>query len=241
MRFSGLTQRSPNPNENSCALIFSVSNAPQIHPLRCQSIEHSKALSAPPFPAARLCQRSPLARGGGSLAPRRSKAAPKTGDHRGIMRKPQRHRASLTAFAIPHALGEGHRALRAPASPSVPSAGSQTPGVKSGCGSLRLSRHWLPQLPALRAAPACLDDAGSTGGLAHCCKLPAFMRSKEVPKTGNHGGKVRQPKRHCLLLTDAGIPHLLENSYRALRAPASALMPSASPEAPGPRAAAHCC
>ncbi len=38
--------------------------------------------------------------------------------------------------------------------------------VKSGCGSLRLSRHWLPQLPALRAAAAGLDDAGSTGGLA---------------------------------------------------------------------------
>ncbi|MEE8290309.1 MAG: hypothetical protein V3R80_02420, partial [Candidatus Tectomicrobia bacterium] len=62
--------------------------------------------------------------------------------------------------------GEGHRALRAPASPSVPSACSQAPGAKTGSGSLRLSRHWLPQLPALLAAAAGLDDAGSTGGLA---------------------------------------------------------------------------
>ncbi len=36
---------------------------PKTHPLRCQSIEHSKVFSAPP-PAARLCRRPPLARGG---------------------------------------------------------------------------------------------------------------------------------------------------------------------------------
>ncbi len=70
--------------------------------------------------------------------------------------------------------------------------------------------------------------------------LARSLRSKETPKTGDHGGIMRQPKRHCLLLTDAGIPHLLEDGYRALRAPASASMPSARPEAPGTRAAAHC-
>ncbi len=53
--------------------------------------------------------------GGGSLAPRRSKDAPKTGDHEGRVRQPQRNRNSLKATAIQHALGEGHRALRAPA------------------------------------------------------------------------------------------------------------------------------
>ena len=100
------------------------------------------------------------------------------------MRQPERNCSLLKAAAIPHALGEGHRALRAPASASVQSADSQTPGVKRGSGSLRLSRHWLPQLPALRAAPACLDDAGSTGGLAHCCKLPrlhALQTSRRSP------------------------------------------------------------
>ncbi|MEE8286919.1 MAG: hypothetical protein V3R72_09510, partial [Gammaproteobacteria bacterium] len=61
----------------------------------------------------------------------------------------------------------------------------------------------------------------------------APRRSKETQKTGDHGGIVRQPKRHCLLLTDAGIPHLLEDGYRALRAPASALMSSASSHTPG--------
>ncbi len=44
----------------------------------------------------------------------------------------QRNRFILTASAIQHARGEGYRALRAPA--SVPCAGSETPGTKSGCG-----------------------------------------------------------------------------------------------------------
>ncbi len=86
------------------------------------------------------------------------------------MRQPERNCASLTAAAIPHGRGEGHRALRAPASASVPSAGSQTPGAKSGGGSLRLSRLWLPQ-PAARAAAFC-DDASGDGGLAHVRKFP---------------------------------------------------------------------
>ncbi len=113
-----------------------------------------------------------LARGGG-LPPRRwiarsmrSKGAPKTGDHGGRIRQSERDRFIPKASAIQHVLGEGHRALRAPASASVSSAGSQAPGVKSGGGSLLLSRHWLPQLPALRAA-AYAQDAGSTGGLVH--------------------------------------------------------------------------
>ncbi|MEE9159307.1 MAG: hypothetical protein V3U60_13080, partial [Gammaproteobacteria bacterium] len=77
--------------------------------------------------------------GGGSLAPRRSKKAPKTGDHGGIIRQPQRNRSIPKASAIPHALGEGHRALRAPASALMLYADSQAPGTKSG-GSLRLLR-----------------------------------------------------------------------------------------------------
>ncbi len=81
------------------------------------------------------------------------------------MRQPQRNYSLLKATAIPHALGEGHRALRAPASPSVLYADSQAPGAKSGRGSLRLSRHWLPQ-PAARVAAAGGDDAGSDGGMA---------------------------------------------------------------------------
>ncbi|MEE8292511.1 MAG: hypothetical protein V3R80_13610, partial [Candidatus Tectomicrobia bacterium] len=39
-------------------------------------------------------------RGGGSLAPRRSKEAPKTGDHGGIIRQPERNCSLLTAAAI---------------------------------------------------------------------------------------------------------------------------------------------
>ncbi len=70
-------------------------------------------------------------------------------------------------------------------------------------------------------------------GFPRCgCSL-APRRSKETQKTGDHGGIVRQPERHCLLLTDAGIPHLLEDGYRALRAPAASSMSSASSHAPG--------
>ncbi len=111
--------------------------------------------------------------------------------------------------------------------------------------------HCLP-LPAAtatgcrRAATACGPASACAalpcvrGGLVPPLRLLASRRSKETPKTGDHGGRVRQPKRHCLLLTDAGIPHLLEDGYRALRAPAASSMPSASPETPGPRAADHC-
>ncbi len=70
----------------------------------------------------------------------RSKETPKTGDHGGIMRQPQRNRSIPKAYAKQYLLGEGHRALRAPASASVPRAGSQVPGVKSCGGSLRLCR-----------------------------------------------------------------------------------------------------
>ncbi len=45
--------------------------------------------------------------------PLRSKEAQKTGDHEGIIRQPQRNRFILTAAAIQHALGEGHRTLAA--------------------------------------------------------------------------------------------------------------------------------
>ena len=53
----------------------------------------------------------------------RSKETSKTGDHGGIMCQPERDRSIRTAAAIQHALGNGYRALRAPASASVPSAG----------------------------------------------------------------------------------------------------------------------
>ncbi len=122
--------------------------------------------------------------GGCSLAPRRSKAAPKTGYYGGIIRQPKRNCSLLTAVAIPHALGEGHRALRAPASPSVLCADSQTPGAKSGGCSLLLSRHWPPQ-PAARAAAFC-DDTSGDGGLAHERKLPGLHPRKDVrPIAGN--------------------------------------------------------
>ncbi len=78
------------------------------------------------------------------------------------------------------------------------------------------------------AASACAAMPRARGGWVPPLRLLACSQhSKETPKTGDHGGKVRQPKRHCLLLTDAGIQHLLEDGYRALRAPASTLMPSA--------------
>ncbi len=51
----------------------------------------------------------------------------------------------------------------APASASVLSVSPEVPEVKSGGGSLRLSR-WLPQ-PAARAAAFC-DDAGGDRGVA---------------------------------------------------------------------------
>ncbi len=80
---------------------------------------------------------------------------------------------------IQHALGEGHRALRAPASASVSSAGSHAPGAKTGGSSLRLSRHWLPQ-PAAQAAAASGDDAGGNGGLAHVRKFPRFHPFQDI-------------------------------------------------------------
>ncbi len=97
------------------------------------------------------------------------------------MRQPQMHRFILTAAAIQHALGEGHRALRAPASPSVLCAGSQAPGAKSSRGSLLLSRErcsrWLPQ-PAARAAAFC-DDAGGDGGLAQDSRCTPWQSAGE--------------------------------------------------------------
>ncbi len=105
------------------------------------------------------------------------------------------------------------------------------PQLPAACGV-------LPHAARLLRAPPCRVRVAA--GFPRCgCSL-APRRSKETQKTGDHGGRVRQPERHCLLLTDAGIPHLLEDCYRALRAPASASMPSASPDAPGARAAAHC-
>ncbi|MEE8177842.1 MAG: hypothetical protein V3T65_07590 [Acidobacteriota bacterium] len=59
----------------------------------------------------------------------------------------------------------------------MPSAGSQTPGAKSGCGSLRLNRHWLPQ-PAARAAAFC-DDAGGNGGLAQDSRCTPWQSAGE--------------------------------------------------------------
>ncbi len=101
----------------------------------------------------------------------------------GIMHQPERNCSLLTTAAIPHALGEGHRALRAPASASVPSADSQTPGVKSGGGSLRLSRRRcsrrLPQ-PVARAAAASGDDASGDRDLAHVRKLPGLHPRKDI-------------------------------------------------------------
>ncbi len=106
---------------------------------------------------------------GCSLAPIRSKETPKTGDHGGRVRQPKRHCLLLTDAGIPHLLEDGYRALRAPAASSMPSAGSQAPGAKSGGCSLRLSRErcsrWLPQ-SAARAAAAGGDNASSDGGLA---------------------------------------------------------------------------
>ncbi len=108
-------------------------------------------------------------RGGGSLAPRRSKEAPKTGYHGGRMRQPQRNRFIPKAAAIPHALGEGYRALRAPASPSVLCADSQAPKDKSCCAHYGLtSAGFRSRLPGLRppavimpAAPRWLQPAAS--------------------------------------------------------------------------------
>ncbi len=86
-------------------------------------------------------------------------------------------------------LGEGHCALRAPASPSVLYADSQAPGVKRGSGSLRLSR-WrgsrrLPQSMA-RAAVAGGDNASGDGGLAHVRKLPGLHPFQDIgPIAGN--------------------------------------------------------
>ena len=98
--------------------------------------------------------------------------------------------------------------------------------------------HGPPPAGGLLLAPPCRGRVAA--GFPRCCCSLAPRRSKETQKTGDHGGRVRQPEGHCLLRTDVGIPHLLEDGYRALRAPASTSMPSASPEAPGPRAVAHC-
>ncbi len=111
------------------------------------------------------------------MVDRRSKKTPKTGDHGGRVREPERHCLLLTDTGIPHLLEDGYRALRAPASPSVLYADSQAPGAKRGSGSLRLSR-WLPQ-PATRAA-ACCDDAGGNGGLAHVHKFPRFHPFQDI-------------------------------------------------------------
>ncbi len=131
------------------------------------------------------------------------------------------------------------------------------PGAKSGCGSLRLRRHWLPQPAAQAAAAGGDDDAGGrllclaarsgfrkpaagvatsrratccsqrpqppaagvslqhaalllrappcrvrvAAGFPRCCCSLAPRRSKETPKTGDHGGIVRQPERDRSLLT----------------------------------------
>ena len=112
-----------------------------------------------------FCVAAGFPRCGCSLAPRRSKETPKIGDHGGKVRQPERHCLLLTDAGIPHLLEDGYRALRAPASTSMPSASTEAPGAKSSCGSLRLSRHWLPQ-PAARAVAAGGDNAGGNGGLA---------------------------------------------------------------------------
>ncbi len=172
---------SPQPTDKSFLRYLSVQGLPQQRrpPLCCMLLPATAAASgrrgAPAHGAASACAPcgwrvvAGFPCGGGSLAPRRSKDAPKTGDHGGIMHQPERDRSILTTTAIQPALGNGHRALRAPASPSVASAGSQTPGAKSGGGSLLLSRERssrrLPQ-PAARAAAASGDNAGGDGGLA---------------------------------------------------------------------------
>ncbi len=93
------------------------------------------------------------------------------------MREPEKHCSLLTDAGIPHLLEEGYRALRAPAASLISSASSHAPGVKSGTGSLLLSR-WLPQ-PAARAAAFC-DDAGGNGGLAHVRKLPGLYPFQNI-------------------------------------------------------------
>ncbi len=96
----------------------------------------------------------------------------------GIIRQPERDCFILTAFAIQHAFGNGHRALRAPALASGPSASPEAPGAKSGSGSLRLSRNRLPQ-PAAQAAAAGGDNAGGDGGLAQDSRCTLWQSAGE--------------------------------------------------------------
>ncbi len=126
---------------------------PPVEACRSQGLPHAARLLRTPPCGWRVAVGFP--RGGSSLAPRRSKEAPKTGYHGGIIRQTQRNRFILTASAIRHARGEGYRALRAPASASVPSAGPQTPGAKSG--------GWLTAAEP-RALQSLACAAGCPGG-----------------------------------------------------------------------------
>ncbi len=125
------------------------------------------------------------------------------------MRQPERNCSLLKAAAIPYALREGHRALHTPASASVPSAGSQAPGAKSGGGLLRLSR-WLPQ-PAARAAAFC-DDAGGDGGLSHERKLPRFHPFQDIgPIAGNAVDQILAAV--ATLYSELGVPGVIAGKF----------------------------
>ncbi len=113
---------------------------------------------------------------GCSLAPRRSKEIPKTGDHGGIVRQPERDRSLLTATAYSMRWEKviarfAHRRRHRYQTQALRRRES-----RAACGSLLLSRErcsrWLPQ-PAARAAAFC-DDAGGNGGLAYERKFPRF-------------------------------------------------------------------
>ncbi len=112
-------------------------------------------------------------RGGGSLAPMRSKETPKTGHHGGIIHQPQRNCSIPKAYAKQHLLGEGHRALRAP------------PSRRAACRSQGLPHAaLLLRAPPCRVLAAAADFPCGGGSLAP-------MRSKKAPKTGDHGGIMR--------------------------------------------------
>ncbi len=120
--------------------------------------------------AASACAAMPRARGYRlRLLLAYSQAAPTTGDHGGIMRQPERNCLLMKAAAIPYALGEGHRALRAPASPSVLYADSQAPKVKSGQRppAVIMPAAMAPgvrmQIPSLSSAQGHQADRGQCG------------------------------------------------------------------------------